>query len=174
MFVGIDPSYGGLAIVVRDNDRTHDWVRSFPLSKFPSGTHRLAAVEKAVFEHIHLNEWGDQISAICMEGYSRGSSMRREEAGEVSAATRIGVYNSLEKDVPIIFVAPQMLKKFATGSGKADKKQVIAAVKENWGIEYANDNLADAFVLSVISEMLFLERDSPLVYQQEVLDRLRG
>lgn len=172
MFVGIDPSYGGLAIVIKDEDRTHDWVRSFPLAKFPSSDHRLSTIEEAVFDY--LTHWDGLQEHVCMEGYSRGSSQRREEAGEVSAAVRIGLYNSWRDHVIPVFVAPPQLKKFATGKGNASKAEVIQAVEKNWGRKYDNDNLADAFVLATISEMLFLNRDSPLVYQQEVLDRLRG
>lgn len=172
MFVGIDPSYGGLAIVIKDEDRTHDWVRSFPLAKYSSSTERLAIIENEVFNVLTI--WDGLQEHVCMEGYSRGSSQRREEAGEVSAACRIALYNSWTNPVVPVFVSPSQVKKFATGKGTASKQEVMSGVKEKWGYQYDNDNLADAFVLATISEMLFLERDSPLAYQQEVLDRLRG
>lgn len=50
-----------------------------------------------------------------------------------------------ECDLPEpFFVNPISLKKFATGSGKATKSQMIAACKKSYGVVPIDDNAADA------------------------------
>lgn len=47
----------------------------------------------------------------------------------------------------ILWYAPATLKKWATGSGKATKEQVMRAVETQWRVVPADDNQADAIVL---------------------------
>jgi Holliday junction resolvasome RuvABC endonuclease subunit len=49
--------------------------------------------------------------------------------------------------VPFTLVAPATLKKFATGRGDADKKQMRAALLERTGMDVRNDNKVDAWWL---------------------------
>ena len=47
-------------------------------------------------------------------------------------------------DVPLIKINPMNLKKWATGNGNADKKQMIDVCEKRWHIEVVDDNEADA------------------------------
>ena len=49
------------------------------------------------------------------------------------------------------YVAPTTLKKYATGSGKGQKSDVKMAILKNWGHEFKDDNVADAYVLARIA-----------------------
>ena len=44
-----------------------------------------------------------------------------------------------------VLLNPSHIKKFATGSGKADKKQMIAAMEVKYGLVPYDDNACDAF-----------------------------
>lgn len=51
--------------------------------------------------------------------------------------------------VPVAEVAPTTLKKWATGSGRADKAQVVAAMRHLWPLNrIRDDNEADALALA--------------------------
>lgn len=54
-----------------------------------------------------------------------------------------------DAEVPIALMVPKQRAKYATGNGNADKKAVIAAVKEQWPAWDVgkNDNMADAVTL---------------------------
>ena len=56
--------------------------------------------------------------------------------------------------IPYILVAPTSLKKFVTGSGKAEKSMMLMDVYKRWGIEAKNDNEADAYALLRIGIVL--------------------
>jgi crossover junction endodeoxyribonuclease RuvC len=54
-----------------------------------------------------------------------------------------------DAEVPIALMVPKQRAKYATGNGNADKKAVIAAVKEQWPAWNVrnSDNMADAVAL---------------------------
>lgn len=47
-------------------------------------------------------------------------------------------------NIPIILFKPSDVKKFATGSGNANKQQMIEACAKRWHIDAVDDNEADA------------------------------
>lgn len=74
-------------------------------------------------------------------------------------------------------VAPPTVKKFVTGSGRADKGKMMLAVYMRWKFEVPNHDVADAYTLARIATHLDPElRAEPpeLKFQQEVLDTVRG
>ena len=56
-------------------------------------------------------------------------------------------------DVPLVYVNVSALKMFATGNGRADKADVMAVVRDRWGIPVKDDNESDATVLRVMGEL---------------------
>lgn len=50
-------------------------------------------------------------------------------------------------DIPYAYVNVSALKAYATGDGRADKKEVMRVVREDWDIDVEDDNAADAAVL---------------------------
>ncbi len=53
-----------------------------------------------------------------------------------------------KKEVPFKVVAPGTLKKFVTGDGRAKKDLMLLKVYKKWGVEFDDDNLADAYSLA--------------------------
>jgi len=45
-------------------------------------------------------------------------------------------------------IAPGTLKKFVTGSGKGKKELILLKTFKKWGVEFENNNLADAYGLA--------------------------
>lgn len=169
-FVGIDQSYTGFGLVVinASTDVTHSHLGKFPAAKYDTPVDRLVAIENWLDKHLQ----GWDIDRVCMEGYANGSKFGRELAGELGYAVKrfLRVYHP-QRLVPTV-VPPTSVKKFASGSGTAKKNEMLLAVFKRWGMEYKDDNLADAFVLAKIAQAL----DDPGIvdtkFQMEVLSKL--
>lgn len=66
-----------------------------------------------------------------------------------------GLYSSLRaRETPLAVVNPATRAKWATGSGRADKGAVLAAVRADWPeVRIANDNDADALTLAAMGAL---------------------
>lgn len=54
---------------------------------------------------------------------------------------------------PVYLYKPTSIKKFATGNGRADKAQVVAACREKLGVMTTSDDVADAaWVLAMLKQ----------------------
>lgn len=173
IYLGIDQSYTGLAIVQLSTDGVlAPVVGSFP-GKKEWGT------AQRVLRLFDIEDWlagvctawqGLDIGAICMEGYARGQSFQREESGELAATVRKSLYQHLGR-VPCI-VNPLQVKKFITGKTKAEKSDIKLWVYKRWGLETSDDNIADAVGLAKIAAALCEGEDGLTGAQQEVLTAL--
>ena len=50
--------------------------------------------------------------------------------------------------IPCHVVPPATLKKFVTGRGNAPKEVMMLKIFKRWGVEFENNNLADAYALA--------------------------
>lgn len=82
-----------------------------------------------------------------MEGYSYDSVGRVFELGEVGGVLKVCL---VEHAIPYLCVPPGLVKKFATGSGAAQKGLMVEAARAA-GAAPADDNQADAFFLARIA-----------------------
>jgi len=87
---------------------------------------------------------------LAVEGYSMGSrNSRCFHIGELGGVLKLV---ALRRGMRILTVPPTSLKIFATGSGRAEKEDVIQGIAANWGQSIASHDEADAFVLMKIGE----------------------
>jgi crossover junction endodeoxyribonuclease RuvC len=56
-----------------------------------------------------------------------------------------------------LMVAPTALKKFITGKGNAKKELMLMKIFKRYGLEFENNNLADAYALARYGENLIKE-----------------
>jgi Holliday junction resolvasome RuvABC endonuclease subunit len=97
-------------------------------------------------------EFNEGIDLIAFEDASFGSinpntqAMHNELRGIIKfAAAQLGAKT--------VVYHPTTIKAFATGSGRADKEQMIRACKTRLGIETRDDNVADAcFILEMAKQ----------------------
>lgn len=170
LYLGIDQSYGGFGLARLYTAYADISVVRFSSRKFGRGVDRLIAVEDWLWEQLDLlPEWPQHVA---MEGYARGRQNRREEAGELAAIVKRVLWSALPDLVhyPTI-VAPSQVKYFATGKGSATKEDVIAAVRQKWGVTCKNDNAADAFTLAKIAQAVATGQ-TDYDYEREVIERL--
>lgn len=83
---------------------------------------------------------------VCLEGLSfgsRGNSLA--QIGALHYLVRLFLYHNR---INYKIITPTQLKKFITGSGKVQKNLMLLKIYKKWGIEFDDDNLADAYGLA--------------------------
>jgi len=159
-FVGIDPSLNatGLCVV---GDGAPILLETLTPLRGVTGPERLVWIRDMVADCLNH---GDFFAAI--EGYNYGVNLPGSRAlAELGGVLRVALF---EKGVKYVEVPPTTLKKFATGSGRADKAAMIrAAVRMQ--IEPADDNQADAFHLACLARAFRRETSPTNRAQAEVL-----
>lgn len=144
-WVGLDQSYSGFGVAKLDTDgdtQTKLW-------KFPpkdSDGMRLGEIYVMLVTFFtQLQNAYDEVH-IAMEGYAMGRTFNREKLGELGGIVKLAHSTVFGTDPTV--VPPTSLKKFITGKGNANKKEVIAAVQSKWQTDIKNDNVADAYGLA--------------------------
>lgn len=142
MFVGMDPSFNGFAIVVLDKNANIIEKKLFSSDSKNEIEDRLIELEKG-FKFIP--------NIICLhsvfiEGPSYGSDGAFVlQMGALHFMVRL-MFKKADIDYKVI--TPGTLKKFVTGTGRAKKNLILLKVYKKWGVEFDNDNLADAYSLA--------------------------
>jgi Holliday junction resolvasome RuvABC endonuclease subunit len=173
--VGIDQSYTGFGLSMGGKAIK----KSFPMSKYTTTEERLFDIENWLEKQ--LNGADDFIDLVVMEGYANAAKFGREAAGELGWAVKRTVFLATE-EIPLV-VPPTSLKKFVTGKGNAKKNEMLLGVFKQWGVEFSDDNQADAFALEKFGYAYILLRDEPKwveqsahlkKYQIEAVEKVRG
>lgn len=141
MFVGIDPSFNGFAIVVLDENAEIVEQKLFG-SEGEEPEDRLIQLEKE-FKFIPNII---SLHSVCIEGPSYASNGAFVlQMGALHFMIRLMLKRA---GVAYKVVAPGTLKKFVTGDGRAKKDLMLLNVYKKWGAEFTDDNLADAYSLA--------------------------
>lgn len=88
------------------------------------------------------------IELVVIEGYSFASVHQAHQLGELGGVIRLGLS---QLQIPVVEIAPSVLKKFATGVGNAKKESVLAEAIRRLGFEGSDHNQADALWLLQIA-----------------------
>lgn len=168
--VGLDQSYTGFGYCCEGAAEK----KSFPPGKFKHPDDRLLGVEDWLHNYLVLRM---PINLVVMEGYAPGSKFGREMAGELGWAVKRTVYKATGTHV--LIVPPPSLKKFVTGKGNAKKNEMLLGVYRQWGVEFSDDNQADAFALEKFGRawLAFLTGTPPkelFQYQIEAIEKVRS
>lgn len=141
MFVGMDPSYNGFAIVVLDKDANIIEQKLFG-SESEEVEDRLIELEKE-FNFIPNIVC---LHSVCIEGPSYASNGAFIlQMGALHYMIRLMLKKN---DINFKVVAPGTLKKFVTGDGRSKKDLMLLKVYKKWNVEFSDDNLADAYSLA--------------------------
>lgn len=173
LYLGIDQSYSGCAIVsyCPATNIASEHVYDFSPSQAGAGPQRLGYVHNILREHfMYLRQQGT-VRQVCFEGYAYGSKFRREELGELGGVMRLALVQTFPPHL-LRAVAPNAVKKYVTGSGRADKDKMMLAVYMRWKHESSSHDAADAYALARIAVDLEAEQPLELKFQQEVIKSL--
>lgn len=96
--------------------------------------------------------------AVVMEGYSFGSKFSQPHSlGELGGVIKLVINDWAESSPSTAFylIPPTTLKKFVSGKGTSKKQEVLMHIYKRWGIEFSDDNKADAFALALAGWCLY-------------------
>lgn len=157
VFMGIDQSYSGFAVALIFESSYRVEVYKSELK----GTDRLKDIQRYLREIIA----GYEVQDVAMEGYAYGVQMAHM-AGELGGMVKLTL---LEYGIYPLIVAPSMLKKYVTGKGTGvQKNQMLLNIYKKWGIEFTDDNAADAYALAKLAS-----GGAETAYEKEVVKKLQ-
>ncbi|WP_426332663.1 hypothetical protein ACN9MH_15230 [Paenibacillus silvae] len=139
-YVGIDPSTKTGIVII---DPAGTVIESIEIEG--QGDSDPGRINDVVVRTLRLIKASDRVAIENFSFQSTGSFVGQQYA--IGWAIRIGLYHRKQK---YIEVAPNSLKKFATGVGKGSKDTLILPIFKRWGFEHESDNVRDAFVLAQI------------------------
>jgi len=178
LIIGIDPSLTSTGIIIlRDGEvELAETTKNRP----EIGTiNRVRLIRERIASIIENLSDGKQWQApdlIVIEGFSYGSKGRSVfDIAYLGWRIREELERLKERDnIPWIEVPPSQLKQFATGKGNANKEIILQQVYKRWGVEFGDNNQADAYVLAQIGRAYLGEADDLAAFQREVIANLKG
>lgn len=109
------------------------------------GVSRMSYYTKLLMNRVEMYE----PEIVCVEGFSYSSKGKGVDFQYgIGWLIRVALY---ESGIQFYEVAPSALKKFAGAKGNAGKEQVAVAVYRNWNMEFATNNITDAYVLAQVA-----------------------
>lgn len=166
-YVGIDPS------LTKTGFATVSSGGSYILTIRPKderGVLRLKYYRDALREHLEfiVRRYGP-IKRICIEDAAMHATNRADALGQLRGVLAVCAHDFCDA---IQYVEPTRLKKYATGSGGADKEKLIQTALSETGRTLTDDE-ADAFWLAHLAWAL--SEDFPLKrHQMEVIHGIRN
>lgn len=106
---------------------------------------------------------------VVVEGYALGAKGHQHEIGEMGGVVKMYLY---ETGIPLVIVPPTVVKRFACGMGNAQKNVIMKEVYKRWDFDTNDDNIADAFVLNKIGEVMFGRAEAQTSVQLLVAEEL--
>lgn len=138
-YVGIDPSTKTGVAILDASGTVIDRVEIVGQGEDPG------RINDVVIRTLRMIQRTDRVAIEGFSHASTGAYVGQQYA--IGWAIRIGLYVRKQK---YIEVAPNSLKKFATGVGKGSKGDLILPIFKRWGFEHPSDNVRDGFVLAQI------------------------
>lgn len=166
IFLGIDQSLTGFALTALSSvDPTEHFTQVYKSSYF--GIERLVDIRKWLEEQfVTFEQNGNEIKDLAMEGTVLASQAALV-LGELSATVRLTIYDYFDDDRRFpLKVPPMTLKKYAAGKGNAKKQEMLLQIYKRWGIEFTDDNAADAYGLARLVSKNFINEVEKAVVEQ--------
>lgn len=145
MYVGLDLSLRATGVgVVNPEDAAACRV----LTVSPKATSRDGDRLQTIYRELDRIFDTATSSLVAIEGYSFGSKNGQFQLGEVGGITKLLL---MQRQIAYIVVPPNVLKKWTTGNGTADKIAMAVATFDQWGMKFDDDNQCDAFNLATLA-----------------------
>ena len=111
---------------------------------------------------------GHKIVDVAMEGTVLASHSALV-LGELSAVVKMTLWvmygNQPELRTPLQ-VPPMTLKKYASGKGTSKKQEMLLQIYKRWGVEFNDDNAADAYALARLAGSVHIDAIEKAIVEQ--------
>lgn len=141
MFVGLDPSYNMFGLIILDQEANIVEQKLITSGSKLEADERIIQLEKE-FKFIPTVVG---LQSVYIEGAFSSNSQYSLQMGALHYYVRIFL---IKNKTNFKVIAPGTLKKFVTGTGKGKKELILLKTYKKWGIEFDNNNLADAYGLA--------------------------
>ena len=142
--IGIDQSLTGFALSVVSVEFPNKHMTWVYKSEY-RGVQRLADIQNWLSDKVTDFAWqGWDIKDVAMEGTVLASHSALA-LGELSATVKLFLWS---KSILPLQIPPMTLKKYASGKGTAKKQEMLLQIYKRWGVEFNDDNAADAYALA--------------------------
>lgn len=169
VFIGIDQSLTGFAVTAYAplSGEFYSWVYTSPYK----GVRRLDDLQRYLIQKCgEVEAAGHTIIDAGMEA-SVYQSQSASVLGELAAAVKLILYSG--GDIFPLKVPVTMVKKYATNKGTAKKNEVMLGIYKHWKVEFADDNMADSYVIARIVAAHHVPDTTMLMYQNAVVDAMQ-
>ena len=175
IYVGIDPGSKNCALVAWSP--TEGLITTWkPKGPHPVGVLRLRKLSWDISLELTKLDKKGRVAKIALEHYSMAERHGQHASGEVGGVIKLTILTHFAargtRGYPIL-VAPQQLKKFATGSGNTKKELITKEVLKRWDVDFDDTNLAEAYVLARIACAADTQPEM-LKFQADVVKALEG
>ena len=153
--VGLDLSYTGTGVVILGDEEVKPYEFKAGKAHLPSHE-RIVDLWKQLKRVLPSPE--DNDVNILIEGAAYGAEFGAFMLGELNGGIKTLLFiNGFKYEV----AAPTTVKKYATGSGNAQKTFVAGSVAQKWNFVHASNNVTDAYVMAKIAEkgLLIVEEE---------------
>lgn len=143
--MGVDPStFLGYTILDEGGETTCTGVLNFPEEKSWERLQLIATAFRGLLVQYEPDE-------VFIEGLAYGNKFTLVLMTQIGTLVRLGM-----KDLGVAWwdVPPNVLKKWTTGKGSADKPAMAKAVKDRWGFKSKSDDVVDSFALAQLGRFV--------------------
>lgn len=172
--IGIDQSLTGFAISavsIAEPEKHVTWVYKSPYF----GIERLADIRQWIVDTLDYISEKHGIVDVAMEG-SVLASHSALVLGELAAVVKMALYDYFGEDESGRYplkIPPMTLKKYASGKGNAKKQEMLMQIYKRWGIEFNDDNAADAYALGRLAGGTNIDKIEEVIIKQIEDDKYR-
>lgn len=162
--VGIDQSLTGFALSVTSVEfpKLH---KTWVFKSEYRGTQRLAHIRDwLTFMCTRFEEEGWSVKDWAMEGTVLASQAALV-LGELSATVKLTLW---DKKILPLQIPPMTLKKYASGKGTSKKQEMLLQIYKRWGVEFNDDNAADAYALARLASGSAID-----AIEREIQDKIK-
>ena len=174
--LGIDQSLSGFAMAAINIDRP-DAYEVWVYKSEHRGVRRLADIRwwmEDKFDFLETN--GHRVEVIAMETPIMASPSTLPLA-QLAGVVRVSIWDYFDSNkysvIPFdeqvrkpYLIPPMTLKKYATGKGNSKKQEMLLQMYKRWGVEFNDDNAADAYALARLASGSALDSVEKVVVEQ--------
>jgi len=148
LFIGIDLSLTGTGFIMLDGDCEIVESKLIKTDSKSEIEDRINYIYNSIYNFINKYEEDKFINIEGLSYNSKGSSIM--QLAGLHYFVRINLNNN---NLKYLITPPSTLKKFVSGKGNCKKDLILLNVYKHWGVEFDDNNLADAYCLSRMSRL---------------------